>query len=1459
MIGTPFGFGVLDFASSWVQCVHCILGVFPTPNFAIFLFLLLSSVISTNVRGLLVVRFPFDVTCCRCIIRGLFPSGLDQQYLGSVCLSPPKSPTFLGVGRWLVHNPQFVTCPLVVALGWVTSLFVIGPLLGCAFRWGEALNPGPTYRFAITNPTSVVSKFEHYAMLKEKYAIDLFVAAETSATALAQRVFSQKIRSLSMKVGWSVPVPDQFETLSGTSSMRGKAMGVAAISSLPIRDALATLPLEVTAMSRLSHHVVTLGAMQVQLIVIYGFPATYRDSNERNCHLLQHALQASDCLPLPTIIAGDFNCNPFDLNIATDLRTRGFTDLLMLHRKLYGSTLPFTCRQATHPDNALISSELAATVESIQVHTEPLFDTHCPVLFDLVIPHALQYRTRMDMPRSWIPLGLDDSFWISDYGSVRALHGPPNDLPEWGVLVEHAADRVYRNTQHHQQQIAHSCTKGLSSAFRGRCQPRKVKQYPIQSLTKKGRPGDFQPKHEVHTFATMKLVTQLRRIRSLKGQLGKLQGCPVDTRRETSLLQEWHSIIKCRNFPGGFISWCCNMPEIGPPPQGLPSVAFLHDVDQLLTHDINDRNQREASVWKLKQQFKQQQDRRFHGSSQAFAILRDSPATYVEEVKLDISEQGIVASDPSSDQLEIYVDRSQEFSLIDVVHVNSLPCRISQVQEHSIVVHRPPELLLDSEEVTVSQNQIIVDKSKIFDMLTAFWLPFWQTTSAVDATDLHSFEHFLQMLPQDLPQINVETKDLSLWKAAIHDCKAHSARGVDAISAAELKDLPDEAIRDLMNVVTNACKNGFPSWFMLARTFPLSKVEGSPQPGQTRPISVLSQVYRIWARVCCRQIMCQLSATMPPEIQGLLSNRGPLEAAYHQQFSHESCHFANQPAGGMSIDLIKCFNTMCRRCGTLALKALNIPDHLVHQWGASIAVLSRTWVIGSDCSHPIASSNGYPEGDTWSVVVMVILSYCWVVSLKAKASQCCISSYADNWGWYTVNPRMHRVLIDQTVLFVRATNMQIDWAKSWTWSTDNSHSQAIRSSLRRHGQVHQVLQINTTMNLGCQMTYRGPPKLGRFRNRLTMAHNRLDQLRKLSRPLDEKIKLANSSVYACAFYGVQLIPLGINHFDRVRVALADGLLGFSTSRNSALAIDCLPGIDDPLVFAIILAVKTARKFVMGATLAERAAFLRIASRHSGASHNCRGPASSLKYYLLQLGWTISSEGEIHTLHGSLSIIHHGVKALVAAIRNAWTHDLLSLSDRKCFRGLPAICQVSTQQVLRRFTLKEQQCLITDISGSFQTRSQQAKWDQTIDDRCVMCGTTDSRFHRIFECPVFDDIRSRFQTTLSHFLDQGSYVHEIPVIHVNPALDFVRLLQSQHPEAAIPEEVHDRLKMLVDDLAQVGCELHFYTDGSCQVPHCPVTRFASYAIVIDTCLHDRDREDMARIFQQTGICLRRWFP
>ena len=64
-------------------------------------------------------------------------------------------------------------------------------------------------------------------------------------------------------------------------------------------------------------------------------PRGYNGISSFNSDLLQAAINASDMLPLPCIILGDFNGDPFSWNSGKPLKQQGFWDLRALHRQLY--------------------------------------------------------------------------------------------------------------------------------------------------------------------------------------------------------------------------------------------------------------------------------------------------------------------------------------------------------------------------------------------------------------------------------------------------------------------------------------------------------------------------------------------------------------------------------------------------------------------------------------------------------------------------------------------------------------------------------------------------------------------------------------------------------------------------------------------------------------------------------------------------------------------------------------------------------------------------------------------------------------------------------------------------------------------------------------------------------------------------------------------------------------------
>ena len=459
-------------------------------------------------------------------------------------------------------------------------------------RVGEAQQPGPL-RFALVNPTSIVSKISQFDTLAHQQSVDIICASETSATLKAQKLFSQQVRTVcGFKSLWSPPVANQFDRLDGESSLRGRASGVGIFSKIPCRHALQTLDNDILSTARLVHTIHTYGELQFQVVTFYGLACHSSQADQQTDQLLRASLEATEHMRLPTIIAGDFNCDPFALPCSQLLRERHLVDLPMQHARMYGKPMPPTCRDTTTPDNALLCPQIASWLCAIEVMSDPLFDTHKVVLFDLNIPAQQTCVTRIVLPQSWLEFPIQDHYIAEQYQSSDCQ---PRDLRQWASKVETAVDFAYQHTQL-SNGIAPANVKVLPSRAKGRCMPRKPTAIPQRTLLPKSRPGDYTPKFETHRFATLRLVKQLRRLQTLRRRVAKLQlgGSAI------GLVNEWSAIVRADSPPGGFVSWCCAQPELGPPPQQCPGLDYLHTAEQLLRHYVDTEVDFDHKCWQQK-------------------------------------------------------------------------------------------------------------------------------------------------------------------------------------------------------------------------------------------------------------------------------------------------------------------------------------------------------------------------------------------------------------------------------------------------------------------------------------------------------------------------------------------------------------------------------------------------------------------------------------------------------------------------------------------------------------------------------------------------------------------------------------------------------------------------------------------------------------------------------------------
>ena len=1351
------------------------------------------------------------------------------------------------------HNASYVFQMACILQSLSHSVNPSGPFAGV--RIGEAKNPGPSSRIrcAITNPTTVVSKINQYVHLHDKENVALSFLSETAATKLSQKVFNAKLRSHKLRAVWSHPVPDQFQRLDGRDSLKGKASGVGFVTSLPIRPAVGTIMDEMYATSRIQHAILTVGPMHFQIVVVYGLPATNPQAQETNNRLLEQAIEAVGTLTLPAIIGGDFNTDPMQLPAASQLKSQGFCDLLHLSQARFGKTLEPTCKESTNPDNAICCPRIQQWITNIQVYQQQLFDAHKVVIFDINIPHAAGFRSHMPLPKSWLTLPIDEQTLQSTYDIAHERNGSPRTLEKWGECVEFAVDLAYRDTQQHHGIGVHS-TKPLPASFRGRCKPRKVVRTPIRVLTPPTRPGDFQPIHEITTFGTLKRVVQLRRIQSLMRRTKKYANeTALFARYRDQLNHEWKVICQNRSFPHGFALWAQEQPEIGPLPLYCPNYPYLYHLEQIVKFYVQADIASEAMVMANKRKYQHYLDAHDNGLSTAFATIKESPMPLVESLQTTLVDEGILASHIDDVPLEVFVNEPEKFTFLDKIFLNQIPCRLNQRTADSLLLTPLQPVNIQDSQIRLEQHQYLHDTHKVFEALTSYWLPFWHTGAHITACQTQQFEEFLQCIPQTFPEVVVDVGTTECWVNALTSMKSKTARGVDGFAVDELRMLPISALTDLRRLCMEVYSNGFPDWFMVARTIALSKVPGTPASHQVRPISILAVIYRLWGRVICQQIIAQLSNHLPPQLTGFLRGRGPLQAAYQQQFDIETAHWLQMDLSGISIDLIKCFNTIAREAGFLALARIKLPPGILVQYANSIQVLSRVWLIGDECSPPVPSSKGFPEGDSFSVIVILAISFGWVKFLETKVPRVNLTAYADNWGWSLQEPKHHKEVLRLTVLYAGCALMQVDWHKTWAWTTTRQHVVTIKTALRAYLLEEDFQLVMNQCDLGCQMTYRGPPKLGSQKKRFANAKERFKRLASCKGSLSEKVRLAVGGAYSVALFGVEMLPVGSSHFDALRSQTAEGIYGTSVSRNSALALLCTPGLIDPQLQAIVNAIRVARQFLLKSSGQQATRFLAIASRHTGIANRCRGPAACLKYYLLKLGWSLTKHGDLHiSAFTSVNLFRTSFQAILRHAIASWQeHLLLFFTDRQGIQRLPAISRVDTIQVIRKFVASQQTTLIREVAASFQTKQQQAAWDVNTDPRCEFCGQVDTRHHRVFTCSLFSDLRSQFQETLDHYEALGSSIHELPVIHVLPDFEFNRHLQWIHPEATIPQPIIDKLQQLAVELREQGTSIHFYTDGSCMHQESPMSRYAAYSIVLDCCLTDHERQQQVTLFRSSG--------
>eukprot|EP00435_Cladocopium_sp_Y103_P067838 s63_g30.t1 len=580
------------------------------------------------------------------------------------------------------------------------------------------------------------------------------------------------------------------------------------------------------------------------------------------------------------------------------------------------------------------------------------------------------------------------------------------------------------------------------------------------------------------------------------------------------------------------------------------------------------------------------------------------------------------------------------------------------------------------------------------------------------------------------------------------------------------------------------------------------------------------RIQAIEAAVGQLQTAQQQHSTHPAIICGDLNHHPTQLEAYQilHNLGYQSAEDLHMQITGLTLDLVKCFNTLPQSPIYALLTAMGVPEALTLCWQHSLSKVVRHWDLHMQLFATPVATTGFPEGDSLSVAAMVAVNQFWCHFLLQIVDKC--HAFADNWAYATTSAEHHRPALAALNRITQSMSLRIDWEKTWGWATNSGHKEALQHAKLDILQDETPLQIvNHARELGYILHYRQVPFRGTQKERHQQALKRLKKLQYLEYPIADKSHMVLSSGLAKALCGVHMYLCGEKYFRELRTAIARALVGDHHNVQPHIACSCLSKkICDPEFVTIVQAVKAARAFLLTAEAETRRMFFSLAAVSNLHASQIVGPAKALHAYLGKLGWTITRDGILHTdgLH-QLHVLHSNWEDVHAAMESSWmTHVALMVSNRKGLTCLPTPNRMRTYKALNKMPTCMQPVIALEMTAGYMLNTQKQKFAEQQSETCDFCGQDDSREHRLLHCPATQAAREPHHEAIQ-FLQQYDEVHmHLPLAYLDPEIDFYRLVLINTPWP--------------DVFQPPTTPKWFLTDGSCSLPTHAETRWASFAVV-----------------------------
>ena len=1257
---------------------------------------------------------------------------------------------------------------------WFWFCFSVG------FRYGEAAHPGPEsqvqeWQVGLFNPSGLNSKLDLVGAMPG----DCWIGCESHFTKLGFQRFRKGMSALNL--------PFKFIRHGAFCHQRSTAeiggySGVVAFSKCPLRSLPHQFDEDLFQTARLQVFGALMYGTWVQIGAVYGFPdspqylqRTYRTE----CLVDAIDSRIADQAQGPRIVCGDFNHGPDELVQLRRLYDMGFRELQDLALTRWGHPIVATGRGSKNIDQVWISPELQALLIRVEL-IDDLWPGHVAVtgVFSQTEATNVHYHWRFPKPLEWPPT------WECEVTC------------DWSQPTLAYASLWHQIEMQAVQQSATSCAPAalgrattLQTQVRSNCiAPPKV-----------GREGDLQPAYFGTSLRYSRWFRQLRRLQALDRLIKK--GMDVDNQLQCH--DVWRAIRFAPGFDGGFMCWCqCNLPSnvlvhlsVCIPPAEIVGLIFTHFQKHVKDMEVHLCKSRHEA---------------------ARACRRNNPHVIFRDCAREVPEK----VDTLIQQVHVSVDevRGDDSSIVLPSPIRLLPdCPlVCNGKAHEVIFHDHDQVWLDSVDDlqvgdTLLQERIKASDSDILTEFGRVWESRWTKLSHVQPSQWTDIMNFCcQCLPP--VQWNFGSWSVDALKTLIRGKKKRAAVGLDGVSRRDLLALPDAGLLEITrmyNAVEQGCE--WPQQLLQGYVSSLHKNKGDGGVDSYRPITIYPLVIRLWSTFRARESLSAFEKILPPSVKGGVPNRMSSSIWFEISQMLELAYVFDSRMCGLAIDLQRAFNSLPRLPIWHALACMGFPHWLLGAWARFVCKQERHFKIRSSIGCGYGSSVGYPEGCAFSVFAMCVVNFMldsWVSSSMPAID---LYTYVDDWQLTFGSSDSFAAIWEDVQAFARIMDLDIDGNKSYTWAATN----ADRAALRSHQQVSLVLSAK---DLGAHHNFCRRKGNAHLVSRIKSLQQHWNQLAASPSPYSQKIQSLYQVAWPRAFVGTSITAVGHQHFVSLRTGAMRGLKANRIGANPALHLASCRFGADPEMWAIMQSFREIRD--LANFEATWGVLMLLAKDPECVPLN--GPTALLVERCRRLGWSLSFDGMMHDDRGAFCVLTHHWDGLVSRVLDAWPKVLAAeVAHRPSFQGLQFADLSEVDFALKRFGAADQVYLRCCMDGTLYTDTSKLASERGSASCCVCCGAPDSFFHRIWQCPYFDDCRTSFQFhEILSLLPSCLICHGWPI--KSAAVEVLQNLFCQ------PVQEFRRVSL---PPGLVGSTVNVFTEGACVCPAEPKFRFASWALTI----------------------------